>query len=536
MAKYDGIIIGAGPNGLVTAGYLAKAGLKILVLEKRFELGGGLCTETVTLPGFIHNTHAVYHSMVDYAPIFADLELEKRYGVKFIHPPLVMAMPFSDGRFLGIYSDVEKTCKSIAQFSKKDADTYREIYKKYDTVMRKVIGPATYIPTMPPIDHIIEMQKTEVGRFVVEVTEKSPKELIDELFENERVRAMMLYTTCMWGLEYDQTGLGFLIPLYINRAANYRLCVGGTHYLGSALSKVIYDNGGLVLTLQNIKRIVVQNGEAKGVEMDDGTIIEADKFVASSLDPEQTFLKLIGEEHLDEDLAASVKGWQWEAESLYVHHMALEKAPQFTAASSDPLLNQAFIYVMGYESDKEFIQHWEAMKKGEIMQSGFNACFCSVLDPKEAPPGYHVGLISEIAPYELKEGGAERWYNYDFKNEHSRMLRETLRRYAPNMTEENVLMEYNTTPLDIENKFWDMKKGGLKQGAYLSLQMGNNRPNEYCSKHRTPIKNFYVNGACTYSGGTVIFGPGYLAANSIAEDLGIKKWWKPVELGEDQTF
>jgi phytoene dehydrogenase-like protein len=191
---------------------------------------------------------------------------------------------------------------------------------------------------------------------------------------------------------------------------------------------------------------------------------------------------------------------------------------------------------LGYETDKEFIQHWEAVKKGEIMQSGFNACFCSVLDPKEAPPGYHTGLISEIAPYELKDGGKERWYNYEFKNEHSRMLRETLRRYAPNMTEENVLMDYNTTPLDIENKFWDMKKGGLKQGAYLSLQMGNNRPNEYCSKHRTPIKNFYVNGACTYSGGTVIFGPGYLAANSIAEDLGIKKWWKPVELGEDQTF
>ena len=156
MAKYDGIIIGTGPNGLVTAAYLAKAGLKVLLLEKRFELGGGLCTEQVTLPGFLHNTHAVYHSMVDYAPIFADLELEQRYKVKFVHPPLVMAMPFSDGRFLGIYSDVEKTCASIAQFSQKDAETYREIYHKYDTVMRTVIGPATYLPTMPPIDHIMD--------------------------------------------------------------------------------------------------------------------------------------------------------------------------------------------------------------------------------------------------------------------------------------------------------------------------------------------------------------------------------------------
>ena len=536
MAKYDGIIIGSGPNGLVTAAYLAKAGLKVLLLEKRFELGGGLCTEQVTLPGFLHNTHAVYHSMVDYAPIFDDLELEKRYKVKFVHPPLVMAMPFSDGRFLGIYSDVERTCASMAQFSQRDAETYREIYHKYDTVMRKVIGPATYLPTMPPIEHIIEMQQTEVGRFIVDITEKSPKEVIDELFEHERVKAMMLYATCMWGLEYDQTGLGFLVPLYINRASNYRLCVGGTHYLASALSKVLYENGGMVLTLQNIKKVVLQNGEATGVELEDGTVIEADKFVASSIDPEQTFLKLIGEEHLDEDLAASVKAWQWEDESLYVLHMALEKAPQFTAASSDPLLNEAFIHVAGYETDEDFINHWEAVKKGEIIQSGFNCCFPSVLDPIEAPPGYHTGLISEIAPYELKEGGADRWYNYKFKEEHARMLRETLCRYAPNMTEENVLMTYITTPLDIENKLWDMKRGSIKQGAYLSLQMGNYRPNEYCSQHRTPIKKFYVNGACTYSGGTVIFGPGYLAANAIAEDLGIEKWWKMPALAEDQTF
>ncbi|MFC1823096.1 phytoene desaturase family protein [Thermodesulfobacteriota bacterium] len=536
MARFDGIIIGAGPNGLTTAAYLAKAGLRILVLERRFELGGGLCTEQVTLPGFLHNTHAVYHSMVDYAPIFHDLQLEDQYKVRFIHPELVMAMPFSDGRFLGIYSDLDKTCESIAQFSKKDAETYREIYVKYDTAMRKVIGPSTYLPSMPPIDHLVEMQKTEVGSFVIDITEKSPKEVVDELFENERVKALILYATCMWGLEHDQTGLGFLIPLYINRASNYRLCIGGSHYLASAISKVIYANGGMVLTAQNVKRILVQNGTATGVELEDGTVFEADKFVASSLDPEQTFIKLIGEENLDDDLAFSVKNWQWEEESLYVLHMALEEAPNFTAASSDPIFNQAFIYVMGYESDEEFIKHWEAVKKGEIMHSGFNACFPSVLDPIEAPKGYNVGLISEIAPYGLQEGGAEMWHNYHFREEHARQLRETLRRYAPNMTEDNVLMTYITTPLDIENKLWDMQKGGIKQGAYLSLQMGNFRPNQFCSQHRTPIDHFYVNGASTYSGGTVIFGPGYLAANAIAEDLGVEKWWKIPELDEDATF
>ena len=537
MEKYDGIIIGTGPNGLTTAAYLAKAGLKVLLLEKRFELGGGLATEQVTLPGFLHNTHAVYHSMVDCAPIFADLELEERFRVKFIHPPLVMAMPLSDGRSLGIYSDVNKTCESIAKFSKKDADTYREVSHRYDAIMRKFIGPSTYLPVKEPLETIVELQQSEIGRFVNEITEKSPKEVVDELFEDEHVKALMLYATCIWGLEYDQTGLGFLIPLYINRAANYRLCVGGSHYLASAISKVIYENGGLVLAAQNIKRVVVQNGTATGVEMADGTVITADKFIVSSLDPEQTFMKLIGKENMDPDLTRCVEGWQWEQESLYVLHMALEHAPQFTAAASDPMMNQAFIYVIGYETEKDFMNHWEAVKKGEVpAQSGFNCSFPSVLDPLEAPPGFTTGLISELAPYELKNGGVKKWHDYKFREEHARQLMETLRRYAPNITDENVLATYIATPLDHENKLWDMKKGGIKQGAYLTLQMGPFRPNEYCSHHRTPIKKFYVNGSCCYSGGTVIFGPGYLAANAIAEDLGIKKWWKVPAVADDMSF
>jgi phytoene dehydrogenase-like protein len=536
MAKWDGIIIGAGPNGLVTGAYLAKAGLKVLLLEKRFELGGGLCSEQVTLPGFVHNTHAVYHSMVDYAPIFADFELEERFRVKFIHPPLIMAMPLSDGRGLCIYSDLDKTCESIAKFSKKDAETYKDIYHQYDTAVRKFIGPATYIPAKPPIEQVAELEQSEVGRFINKITEKSPKEVIDELFENEHVKALMLYATCMWGMEYDETGLGFLIPLYINRASNYRLCVGGSHYLASALSKVIYENGGMVLTFQNIKRVVIENGSATGVELEDGTVIEADKFIASSLDPEQTFLKLVGEEHIDKELALATKGWQWEEESLCVQHMALEAPPQFTAASSDPMFNEAFIYVVGFETDEDFIRHWQAIKRGELVQSGFNCCFPSVLDPLEAPSGYSTGLISQFAPYELKDGGSERWYDYRFRQEYARQQLETLRRYAPNMTEDNVLMRYITTPRDIENKLWDMKRGSIKQGAYLPLQMGYHRPNMYCSGHRTPVKKFYVNGASTYSGGTVIFGPGYLAANAIAEDLGINKWWQVPTIADDLTF
>jgi len=150
MPQYDGIIIGGGPNGLTLGCYLAKAGLKILILEKRYEMGGGLCSEMITIPGFIHNTHAIYHPMVDYAPVFPDLELDKTYDLQYIHPDLVMAMPFQDGRSLCIYSDVGKTCASFAQFSKKDADAYRDTYKRFKEYVDAFLDlPLTIWPNQP---------------------------------------------------------------------------------------------------------------------------------------------------------------------------------------------------------------------------------------------------------------------------------------------------------------------------------------------------------------------------------------------------
>src|SRR3990172_479333 len=111
--KYDIIIIGAGPNGLTAGAYLSKQGLKVLVLERKLEAGGGLATEEVTLPGFLHNTHSIYHIMVDYAPPYRDLELgSSHYKVRYVHPALQFALPLADGRTVCLYNDVEKTCAS----------------------------------------------------------------------------------------------------------------------------------------------------------------------------------------------------------------------------------------------------------------------------------------------------------------------------------------------------------------------------------------------------------------------------------------
>jgi phytoene dehydrogenase-like protein len=532
--KYDVIIIGAGPNGLEIAAYLSKAGQKVLLLEKRFEAGGGLATEQVTLPDFFHNTHAVYHMMAEYAPVYQDFKLEEDYDVRHIHPDLEWAMPLSDGKCLCIYKDVERTCASIAKFSQKDADSYREMHRLYEEMMKNILAPMTFIRPQPMLLMAAKQEESELGRQVTGLAEKTPEEVVCELYENEHVRTLMLYAGCHWGLEYNQSGVTYLLPLYLNRMPNYRLVAGGSHRVSNALLKVIFENKGQIRTSAQIKRIIVEDGAAKGVELEDGTQIMAEKAVVSTIDVHQTFLKYVGEDNLDNEFAEMIKIWQWEKTSLCDLHLALSEPPNFKAAESNPDVNKAFVYVLGYESLDDLKNHWDAMGGGELpANAGYNCCFPSIHDPYQAPAGKASGLLSQMAPFDLKDGGSERWLNRKFRQEQAERMRAILEKYAPNMTKDKVLQTYITTPADIQNKFANMVKGGYKQGQYHPLQMGYLRPNQECSRNVTPIKNLYLGGASAYPGGLVVWGAGYNCANTVAENLGIQKWWAESKLVTD---
>jgi len=526
QTKYDFIIIGGGPNGLTVAAYLSKAGQKVAVLERYFEVGGGLATEEVTLGGFYHNTHAIYHMMVDYAPVYHDLELEK-YRCKYVFPELQVAMPFADGKCLCLYSDVDRSCNSIARFSARDAESYREVYHKFKLYMDEFLAPGTYVTPLPTLEAVIGLEKTEVGKEISEYQHKSPKEIVDELFENERVKTLMLYLACHWGLEYDNGGLGFLVPLMLNRAVNSRLCLGGSHRLSNSICRVIQEPGGGHLRgSMRIKRIVVEDGTAKGVELEDGTVYQAEKAVVSSIDPHQTFLQLVGEEYLSQQFAEKVKNWHWEKWSLCSLHAALNELPDFAASADNPDINKALMYILGYETPDDLIGHWQAIDKGELWSAvGCDCVFPTMFDPSQAPPGRHTGSMYEMAPFNLKDG-AQKWWDRKVREEHEERFLSTLQRYAPNMTRDKVLWTYLVTPLDFSTKYLNMAQGSIKQGAYEIFQMAYNRPNDECSSHRTPIKNLYVCGASVNPGGLVTFGPSYIAANIVAEDYGIEKWWK----------
>jgi phytoene dehydrogenase-like protein len=372
---------------------------------------------------------------------------------------------------------------------------------------------------------------SELGRKLTDYSEKTPDDVIKERFENDHVRTLMLYTVCHWGLDYSQSGVGYLIPLYFNRMSNYRLTAGGSHRVSNALLKAIFENQGQIRTNAQIKRIIVENGTAKGVELEDGTQIMATKAVVSTIDLHQTFLKYVGEDKLDSDFVAMVNAWQWEKWSLCDLHLALEEPPHFKAAESNPDVDKAFMYVLGYESSDELRHEWDLMNTGELPErAGYIASFPSVHDPYQAPPGRASGLLTQMAPFELKDGGSEKWLSYKFREQIAEYQLATLEKYAPNITKDKVLWWNITTPADIQNKFPNMVRGSYKQGQYHPLQMGFLRPNQECSHNVTPIKNLFVGGAGVWPGGCVIWGPGYVCANTIAEECGIEKWWKESEI------
>ena len=530
MTKYDFIIIGGGPNGLCVAAYLSKAGQKVLVLERHLEVGGGLATEEVTLGGYYHNTHCVYHMMVDYAPPYEDLELEK-YRCKYVYPDPQVVMPFSDGKCLCLYSDVDRSCESIAQFSPRDAESYRETFHKFRVYMDEFLGPATYVQPIGALEQAPALERTPIGTEISEYSFKSPQEVVDELYENERVKTLMLYLACHWGLEYDGAGVGYLIPLLLNRAVNARLCMGGSHRLSNALCRVIQEPGGGHLRGSvRIKRIIVENGRATGVELENGTVYEAGKAVVSSIDPHQTFLELVGEDNLSEEFVEKIRMWQWEKSSLCSLHVALEEPPDFVAAAGNQDIDKGIMYIMGFDTPDDLVRHWQEIDRGQLSSTvGCDCVFPTLHDPSQAPAGRHTGSMHEMAPYNLKEG-AERWWDRKLREEHEEQFLATLQKYAPNLTKDKVLWTYLVTPLDFSHKFLNMVQGSYKQGAYLPLQMGFLRPNEECSEYRTPVSGLYLCGASCHSGGLVTFGPGYNAANMIAEDLGIEKWWQEPEL------
>jgi phytoene dehydrogenase-like protein len=518
-SDWDAIIIGGGPNGLMTGAYLAKAGAKVAVVERRYEVGGGLATEEILFPCYYSNMHAIYHMMVDYMPVMQDFNLDK-HALIWIKPNLQTSMVFGDGSSLQLTRMVEDTVDSILKVSHKDAVAFGKLMRTWSRMVSEIVGPATYLPPAPSLDLIVAMQRTEVGRELLELNECSPLEIMTDHFENDRVRALMLYTACMWGLDPRETGTGLFVPLLLERGMNKCYCYGGSHKFAGALAREIVRAEGTILEASEVTKINMQNGNVAGVELMEGRTLNS-KVVISSLDPHTTFFDLVGKESLPTTLKENVENWKYDKWSYYTLHLVAKEQPKYQC--DDPWVNESFMTIFGFDSTDQVVAHWNNVMAGKVDGDfgGHSTCE-SFWDPHLVRmPGGEVSFFQMHAPYDIEGGWEKR------NKELEEAILDKWQKAAPNMKRENIIMTSPETPVDIEIRFPNMRRGAIKHGDYTPMQLGYNRPNIECSSSKTPIGGLYLCGASTYPGGMVTGGPGYVAANKVAEDMGLKKWWKP---------
>jgi phytoene dehydrogenase-like protein len=521
MARFDGVIVGAGHNGLTLGAYMARAGLKICVLDAAPRIGGGCSTEDATLPGFRCNLHSNFYIAFSGSPLMRDLELH-RYGFAYIEPPVQNGVAMRDGTALTIHKDIDRTCASIARFSRHDAEAFRHLNEIYAVKMRPFFTSLLYNPPLAPDELRTRLTGPEGREFLAH----APLDLfqaVDRHFEDQRIRTLFKLLMHVTTGE-NVPGTGLIFPMILASITHLALPIGGSASLSHALARVIEAGGGVVRAGIAVREITVEANRATGVRLADGSRVEAARFVASGIDAPGT-MQLAGAEHFPGPVREKLEAWHWGDHSLVTIHLALDAPPDYAAAKFDPDINRAFNIFFGFDDTEQVVRCFEQCKASEFPDwpMGNGACN-SLFDPTYAPQGKHAAFWWPFAPYALP-GGAGEWDRR--RAEITERLLAVWRGYAPNLTRDNVLAAFLFTPLDIERGNAAMRRGAVRLGAYVPSQLGINRPHPLLAQNRTPIDGLYLCGSSCHGGGAN-GGPGYNAANAIVADLKLARTWTPV--------
>lgn len=520
---YDLIVIGGGHNGLVCAAYLARAGLSVCVLERRPVVGGGVITEEVTLPGFKHNTCSNFHGWIHYGPVYKDLEL-KRLGAAYIFPDKPFGAAFPDGRGLIFYSNLGRIEEEIGRFSRRDAEAFHQLHEEF-TRFKDYVRSFLFLPPTPPAAVPALLQGTHDGRELLRFMMSNARNIVLERFEDERVRACLLMQITQAGISTDMYGSGMFVPAQVVLEGGWGLAVGGSGNLALAMRRAVEERGGVVRTGCHVAKLGLNGGRVEAAYLEDGTRLEVRRAVASNLEPKQTFLRLVGVEHLPAEVVRQVERWRPAEAALFTVHLALNQAPRWRAAASQPDLNQCWGVCAGLSSSADLDSQFADIRQGlPPRRIGFLAVTPTLYDPSQAPPGKHTMLLWQFAPSRLASGGVDAWDQA--KEGYADEILEVLRDYAPNMTPDAILARHVISPRDLERKNISMIGGDFSAGELSQDQMGIFRPIHGYGPNRTPIPNLFLCGPSTHPGGSVGGACGYNAANVIAEELGLKKWWE----------
>jgi phytoene dehydrogenase-like protein len=515
---YDFIVIGAGHNGLACAAYLAKAGAKVLVLERNPRVGGSCHTEEATLPGFRHNICSMVHTHIPLSPVYRDLELE-RHGVKYVYPDQLRGTIFPDHKCLVMYRDTARMAAEIARFSQRDAKTFTQLVADYGEFIDSTYLSLMYSPPLPPSLQTAELEKSEEGRALMQWQASTPVQLLDELFENEQVKVHFLARLTVLGFAPDQFGQGWIMLFRILKA-EAPICVGGSQQLAEGMRRVVEGAGGVVQTGLGVRRILVNGNKAVGVELADGSRIDAAKAVITNIEPKKSFLEMVGEEHLPAAFATRVKRYHSRGRSLFCLHLAVSEPPQYRAGADNAHVNRAFSQEMFCGTVADQVEAYQEIAAGKAPRRAMlQITLPTLFDPSQAPAGKHTVLVWQYAPFAL-QGGWEK-----ARSDYAEHVLGLWQSYAPNMTRDKILATTIQDPTDTVRHNDNMVNGVDVVGDMTPDQMGYFRPFAGWSGYRSPVEGLYMCGGYCHPGGGVHAGAGHNAAGVIAEDFKLKKWW-----------
>jgi phytoene dehydrogenase-like protein len=524
MSQRDIVIIGGGHNGLVAAFYLAKAGFKPLVIERREQVGGAAITDEFH-PGFRCSTLA--HTAGPIRPeIVRDLQLEK-HGLRLITPLVGVTALSPDGRALSLYQDASQSAQEITPFSQKDAAKYPAFQESLGK-MGKVIAEA--LATTPPdIDHpsggdMWSMLKT--GRAIRNLGKKdmfrllrwgpmAVADLAAEYFETELLRAVVA-ARGIFGTFLGPWSAGSSLVLLIRAAGDAHpagsahMAAGGMGALTQAMASAAKAAGAEIRSGVEVIEIRVKDGAAVGVLLSTGEEIAA-RAVVSNADPKRTLLKLTDPTHLSPDFVQKLQHYRGNGTVAKVN-LALSGLPNFTAiknGNGSALKGRIHI---GHEID--YLERaFDESKYGNFSRQPYlEATIPSLTDPTLAPDGKHVmSIYMQYAPYKLKGD----WESQ--RKELGQTVVKTLAQYAPNLPE-LILTHQIITPLDLEEKY-GLTGGQIFHGDLALDQFFTMRPLLDWARYRTPIQNLYLCGSGTHPGVGLTGGSGANAAREILKEL-----------------
>jgi phytoene dehydrogenase-like protein len=492
--------------------------LKTLCLERAERIGGGLATlEDPRWPGFKHNIHSVFHRAIDQMPWYRELELA-RHGARYVEPELNVALVLRSGEALCWWTDFEKTVESFAAFSSRDAATLRRWREDFVPILERILGPESRRPPLPPEERRSTLQSTAQGRLLLQTSVLSPLEFVEREFENPVVRAGLLFFNGLREVDLRLRGFGHHIPALLASPAKAQLCLGGSERLAEALAAAVRESGGEIRTSCEPKRIVVERGRVVGVETQAGEFLRS-RFVASSLNPQQTFLDLMSPADLDERTRSKAKQFEYNLLApLFALNLALKERPGYRAEEKHPELARAFMVILGLEHFEQFHDIVRHHEEGRIPPTVMWGATPTLFDPTQAPPGGHTAFMWEKLPYRL-HGDARNW-DAD-RERHAKDMLEVWTEYAPNLAEA-VTGWFARSPLDTERSLPNMREGDLLVGSFANGQIGYDRPFRGAGQYRGPVEGLYLCGSCCHPGGNVTGLPGYNSAQVVKADLGFQ--------------